>query len=321
MDAPLRPPPPELDMDAAQNAFPQADARLRMQDPREQYPRPPFPKQPQEAPGLARDMDPRPDHGETSYRGSGKLTGRKALVTGADSGIGRAAAIAFAREGADVALVYLPSEEADAQEVVKLIEAEGRKAVALPGDIKDEAFCRKLVEDTVKGLGGLDILVNNAGKQATQPDIADISSEQFDHTMKTNIYAMFWITKAAEKHLPPGAAIINTASVQAYKPSEALLDYATTKAAIVAFTKALSRQMIKKGVRANAVAPGPFWTALQPSGGQTQDKVQHFGEQSAYGRPGQPVELAPVYVLLASQEASYVTGEVYAATGGSEAVA
>ena len=292
-----------------------------MQDPREQYPRPPFPGQPQDAPGLAKAMAPKPDHGETSYRGSGRLVGRKALVTGADSGIDRAAAIAFAREGADVALVYLPSEDADAREVMQLIEAEGRKAVALPGDIKDEAFCRKLVDDAVKGLGGLDILVNNAGKQVTQPHIGDITSEQFDQTLKTNIYAMFWITKAAEPHLPPGAAIINTASVQAYKPSEALLDYATTKAAIIAFTKALSKQMISKGVRANAVAPGPFWTPLQPSGGQTQDKLEHFGEQSAFGRPGQPVELAPVYVLLASQEASYITGEVYAATGGSEAVA
>jgi NAD(P)-dependent dehydrogenase (short-subunit alcohol dehydrogenase family) len=308
-------------MDAAPNAFPQPNDRLRMQDPREQYPRPPFPRQPQDAPGLAKAMAPKPDHGETSYRGSGRLVGRKALVTGADSGIGRAAAIAFAREGADVALVYLPSEDADAREVMQLIEAEGRKAVALPGDIKDEAFCRKLVDDAVKGLGGLDILVNNAGKQVTQPHIGDITSEQFDQTLKTNIYAMFWITKAAEPHLPPGAAIINTASVQAYKPSEALLDYATTKAAIIAFTKALSKQMISKGVRANAVAPGPFWTPLQPSGGQTQDKLEHFGEQSAFGRPGQPVELAPVYVLLASQEASYITGEVYAATGGSEAVA
>ncbi len=308
-------------MDAAPDAFPEPDTRLRMQDPRKQYPQPPFPDQPQQAPGLAKAMDPKPDHGETSYRGSGKLVGRKALVTGSDSGIGRAAAIAFAREGADVALVYLPSEQADADEVVKLIEAEGRKAVTLPGDIADEAFCRQLVEDTVKQLGGLDILVNNAAKQTSQPEIADITSDQFDRTIKTNLYAMFWITQAAAPHLPPGAAIINTASVQAYKPAETLLDYATTKAGIVAFTKALSQQMIKRGVRANVVAPGPFWTALQPSGGQTQEKVKVFGEQSAFGRPGQPVELAPIYVLLASQEASYVTGEVYAATGGSEAVA
>lgn len=292
------------------------DERQTMQDPREQYPKPPFPAQPQAAPGLAGRMEPRPDHGEISYRGSGRLAGRKALITGADSGIGRAAAIAFAREGADVAIGYLPSEEEDAREVIALIKAEGREAIALPGDIKDEAFCRDLVAQAVKCLGGLDILVNNAGKQVTQAQIEDISSAQFDQTLKTNLYAMFWITQAAEPHLKPGAAIINTASVQAYEPSEGLLDYATTKAGIVAFTKALAKQMIKKGVRANAVAPGPFWTALQPSGGQTQEKVQHFGEQSQLGRPGQPVEIAPVYVLLASQEASFITGEVYGVTGG-----
>jgi NAD(P)-dependent dehydrogenase (short-subunit alcohol dehydrogenase family) len=292
------------------------DTRLTMQDPRHQYPEPPFPKQPQAAPGLAAKMKPRPDHGETSYRGSGKLADRKALITGADSGIGRAAAIAFAREGADVAIVYLPEEEEDAREVVELIQAEGRTAIAIPGDIKDESFCTELVEKAVKGLGGLDILVNNAGKQKTQASIGEISGDQFDATMKTNLYALFWITRAAEKHLPEGAAVINTASVQAIDPSEALLDYAMTKAAIVAFTKALSKQLIKKGVRVNAVAPGPVWTALQPSGGQTQDKVQHFGETSPLGRPGQPVELAPVYVLLASQEASFITGEVYGVTGG-----
>jgi hypothetical protein len=292
------------------------DTRLEKQDPRHQYPEPPFPKQPQPAPGLAARMEPKPDHGETSYRGSGKLTGRKALVTGADSGIGRAAAIAFAREGADVAMVYLPSEAEDAQEVIALIEAEGRKALSLPGDITDEAFCEEIVHRSVEGLGGLDILVNNAGKQATQASIDEISSEQFDRTLKTNLYAMFWITRAAQKHLEPGAAVINTASIQAVEPSAALLDYAMTKAGIVAFTKALSKQLIKKGVRVNAVAPGPVWTALQPSGGQTQDKVQHFGESAPMGRPGQPVELAPVYVLLASQEGSFITGEVYGVTGG-----
>lgn len=293
-----------------------SDQRLTMQDPRQQYPKPPFPAQPQPAPGLASRMEPRPDHGETSYRGSGKLTGRKALVTGADSGIGRAAAIAFAREGADVAICYLPSEEEDAQEVIDLIEEEGRKAVAIPGDIKDERFCRELVEKAISALGGIDILVNNAGKQRTQPSIGEITTEQFDATLKTNLYAMFWITKAAQERLPKGAAIINTASIQAVDPSESLLDYAVTKAGIVAFTKALSKQMIKKGVRVNAVAPGPVWTALQPSGGQTQEKVQHFGETAPLGRPGQPVELAPVYVLLASQEGSFITGEVYGVTGG-----
>jgi NAD(P)-dependent dehydrogenase (short-subunit alcohol dehydrogenase family) len=262
-------------------------------------------------------MDPKPDHGESSYRGAHRLEGRRALVTGADSGIGRAAAIAFAREGADVVISYLPSEEGDAYEVLELILAEGRKGIGIPGDIKQKDFCQHLVEEAVKRLGGLDILVNNAGKQATQPFVSEITSDQFDQTLKTNLYALFWIIKAAQDHLKPGSAIINTASVQAFEPSEALLDYATTKAGIVAFTKALAKQMIKRGVRVNAVAPGPFWTALQPSGGQTQEKVQHFGENVPMGRPGQPVEIAPIYVLLASQEASFVTGEVYGVTGGS----
>ena len=292
------------------------DARLRMQDPRTQYPQPPFPEQPQAAPGQASKMQPAPDHGETSYRGAGKLVGRKALVTGGDSGIGRAVAIAFAREGADVAIGYLPDEESDAQEVVKLIEAEGRTAVAIPGDIKDEAFCGQLVETAVRGLGGLDILVNNAGKQTTQEFISDITTEQFDATFKTNVYALFWICKAAAAHLSPGAAIVNTASIQGFEPSESLLDYASTKATIVAFSKAFSKQMMERGVRVNVVAPGPFWTPLQPSGGQTQEKVKTFGKDTPFGRPGQPVEIAPLYVLLASQEGSYVTGEVYGATGG-----
>lgn len=290
--------------------------RLTMQDPRHQYPSPPFPRQPQPVPGLAQQMDPKPDHGETSYVGCGKLTGRKALITGGDSGIGRAVAIAFAREGADVAIGYLPSEEADAQTVIKLIEESGRKAVALPGDITDEKFCQKLVTDAVASLGGLDILVNNAGVQTSYPSIGDISTEHFDKVMKTNLYALFWITQAAVPHLKPGAAIINTASIQAYQPSATLLDYALTKAGIVDFSKALAKQMIEKGVRVNAVAPGPFWTPLQPSGGQTQDKIEQFGAQVPIGRPGQPVEIAPVYVLLASQEGSYITGEVYGVTGG-----
>ncbi len=290
--------------------------RLTMQDPREQYPKPPFPQQPQAAPGIAAKMEPKPDHGETSYTGSGKLKGRKALITGGDSGIGRAAAIAYAREGADVAIVYLPSEEADAKEVVALIEAEGRTAVALPGDVTDEAFCRSLVADAVAGLGGLDVLVVNAGRQQTRPSIDALSSEDFDRTMKTNLYALHWIAQAAVPHLPAGAAVITTASVQAYDPSDILLDYATTKAGIVAYTKALAKQLIEKGIRANVVAPGPFWTVLQPSGGQPQEKVETFGSKSQFGRPGQPVEIAPVYVLLASQEGSYITGEVYGVTGG-----
>ena len=293
-----------------------ADERLRMQDPRKQYPRPPFPRQPQEAPGIAADMDPRPDHGEASYVGHGRLAGRKALVTGADSGIGRAAAIAFAREGADVALSYLEAEMADAMDVAALIEAAGRKVTLLPGDITDRAFCVTMVEKARRDLGGLDILVNNAGSQTNQADISDITDEQFDRTLKTNLYAMFWITRAALEHMPLGAAIINTASVVAYTPPKILLDYSTTKAGIIAFTKALAKQQIDKGIRVNAVAPGPFWTALQPSGGQPQDAIETFGSSVPLGRPGQPVELAPVYVFLASQEASYVTGEVYGATGG-----
>ncbi|MBE8968307.1 SDR family oxidoreductase [Nostocales cyanobacterium LEGE 12452] len=292
------------------------DDRLEMQDPRQQYPAPPFPQQPQPLPGLAQKMQPQPDHGEQSYIGCGKLAGRKALVTGADSGIGRAVAIAFAREGADVAIGYLKSEEADAQEVIQLIEQSGRKAVALPGDITDEHFCQKLVTDAVQALNGLDILVNNAGAQTSYPSISDITTEHFDKVMKTNLYALFWITKAAIPHLLPGASIINTTSIQAYQPSASLLDYAMTKAGIENFSKSLAKQMIHKGVRVNAVAPGPFWTPLQPSGGQTQDKIEKFGSEVPLGRPGQPVEIAPVYVLLASQEGSYITGEVYGVTGG-----
>nr|WP_314257109.1 SDR family oxidoreductase [uncultured Devosia sp.] len=291
--------------------------RLTMQDPRQQYPAPPFPKQQeQSAPGVARKMDPKPDHGEESYQGSGKLKGRKALITGGDSGIGRAAAIAYAREGADVAIGYLPSEEADAKEVIALIEAEGRKALALPGDVKDEGFCRQLVEKTVSAFGGLDILVINAARQQFREDVSQVTTEDFDATLKTNLYALHWIAQAATPHLPPGAAVITTASIQAYEPSPILLDYATTKAGIVAYTKALSKQLIEKGVRANVVAPGPFWTVLQPSGGQPDEKVENFGKDSDFGRPGQPVELAPIYVLLASQEASYINGEVFGATGG-----
>ena len=290
--------------------------RLTLQDPREQYPKPPFPRQPQPVPGEARAMDPKPDHGEESYQGAGKLKGRKALITGADSGIGRAAAIAYAREGADVALSYLPSERQDAAEVIALIEAEGRKAIDLPGDITDESWCRQMVEQAVSELGGLDILVINAGRQQYREDISQVTSEDFDKTLKTNLYAMHWIAQAAVPHLPAGASVITTASIQAYEPSAILLDYATTKAGIVAYTKALAKQLIEKGIRANVVAPGPFWTPLQSSGGQPQEAVMKFGEQVPLGRPGQPVEIAPVYVLLASQEGSYITGEVFGVTGG-----
>ena len=287
-----------------------------MRDPVSQYPHPEFDKQPQSAPGLAKDMDPKPDHGEDSYQGLGRLKGRHALITGADSGIGRAVAIAFAREGADVALNFLPEEADDAKEVIELVEAAGRKAVALPGNIADEAFCTKLIDDTVAGLGGLDILVNVAGKQTAQNHLADITTEQFDATYKTNVYAMFWLCKSALPHMPKGATIINTTSIQAYQPSETLVDYASTKAAIMAFTKALAGQLAPDGIRVNAVAPGPIWTPLQPSGGQPQDKIPSFGEQVPMGRPGQPAELASVYVLLASQESSYITGEIIGVTGG-----
>ncbi len=294
----------------------QTKNQYAMQDPTKQYPRPKFEDQPQSVPGLARDMKPRPDHGEESYRGFGRLEGRRAVITGADSGIGRAVAIAFAREGADLVLNYLPSEEADAKEVVSLVEAAGRKAVAMPGDLSDEGFCQTLIEQGRAALGGIDILVNVAGKQTAQKDIADITTEQFDATFRTNVYSMFWLCKAALPHMPPGATIVNTTSIQSYQPSQTLLDYASTKAAITAFTHALAKQVASKGIRVNAVAPGPVWTPLQPSGGQPQEKIPDFGSGVPLGRPGQPAELASVYVLLASQESSFVTGEVYGVTGG-----
>lgn len=281
-----------------------------------QYPQPPFEIQQQPWPGLTSKMKPRPDHGETSYKGSGRLTGRRALITGGDSGIGRAAAIAYAREGADVAINYLPAEEEDAREVVQLIRAAGRKAVTIPGDIKDEAFCQKLVAEAAKALGGLDILVNNAARQFSVDSIVDMTTAHFDETFKTNVYAMFWITKAAIPLMKPGSAIINTASVNAYDPSENLLDYAATKGAIMIFSKGLAKQLASKGIRVNAVAPGPFWTPLQVTGGQPPDKLPTFGKDTPMGRPGQPAELAGVYVLLASGESSYATGQVYAAVGG-----
>ncbi|TCV96735.1 SDR family oxidoreductase [Biostraticola tofi] len=280
------------------------------------YPVPPFEGQKQPFPGLASKMLPRPDHGETSYKGSGRLAGRKALITGGDSGIGRAVAIAYAREGADVAINYLPAEEPDAREVIDLIKAEGRKAVAIPGDITEENFCLKLVKQAHQELGGLDILVNNAGRQQFRESIKDLTTEDFDATFKTNVYAMFWITKAALDYLPRGASIINTTSVQAYIPSEILLDYAQTKAAIVAFTKSLAKQLGPDGIRVNAVAPGPYWTALQVSGGQPQEKIKEFGASAPLGRPGQPAEIASLYVTFASQESSYTSGQVWCSDGG-----
>lgn len=287
-----------------------------LEDPLTKYPKPPFKEQSQPWPGLASQMDPRPDHGEKSYKGSGRLIGRKALITGGDSGMGRAAAIAFAREGADVAINYLPSEDADAKEVIALIKAAGRKAVAIPGDLREESFCQHLVEEAVKQLGGLDILVNNAARQQTRPSILEISSEDFDATMKTNVYAPFWTTKAAVPHLKPGSAIIVTTSVQAYDPSAELFDYAQTKAAGANFVKSLAKQLGPKGIRVNGVAPGPIWTPLQVSGGATMEKLKNFGSDTPLQRPGQPVELASIYVQLAASEGSYATGQVYGSSGG-----
>ncbi|HEY6464706.1 MAG TPA: SDR family oxidoreductase [Candidatus Acidoferrales bacterium] len=289
-----------------------------LQDPTKQYPLPKFRRQPQRVPGIARKMQPKPDHGETSYRGSGRLPNRKALVTGGDSGIGRAAAIAFAREGADVVISYLPSEEADAREVIDLVEAAGRRAYGIPGDVKNESFCRKLIQQAHKKLGGLDILAIVAGKQHAVEKINDITTKQLEETYKVNVFALFWLCKAALPRMPKGASIITTASIQATHPSPSLLDYAPTKAAIPAFTRALARQVAADGIRVNCVAPGPVWTPLQTSGGQPDKKIPEFGTQTPMKRPGQPVEMAPLYVLLASQESSYVTGEVYGATGGLE---
>jgi NAD(P)-dependent dehydrogenase (short-subunit alcohol dehydrogenase family) len=287
-----------------------------MQDPQTKYATPPFDDQPQSVPGLARDMSPKPDHGETSYRGSRRLEGRRALITGADSGIGRAVAIAFAREGADIVLNYLPEEEADAREVAGLIGKAGQRAIAMPGSLTEEAACTTLVREAHAALGGLDILVLVAGHQQACESIEDLTTAQFDETFKTNVYSMFWLCRAAMPLLPPGSTIINTSSIQAYQPSPTLLDYAPTKAAIAAFTKALAKQVAERGIRVNAVAPGPIWTPLQPSGGQPREKIPEFGVKTPIGRPGQPAELAGVYVLLASEESSYITGEIYGVTGG-----
>lgn len=285
-----------------------------LQDP--SLPTPGFAAQEQAFPGLARKMDPLPDHGETSYRGSGRLRGKRALVTGGDSGIGAAAAIAFAREGADVAITYLPQEQADADRVVEVIRAEGRVAVAIPGDLREEAFCKEMVESAVSQLGGLDILVNNAGRQQFCHQLEDLTTEAFDATMKTNVYAPFWVTRAALPHLEKGASIIITSSVQAFSPSEHLFDYAQSKAANVAFAQSLAKQLAPRGIRVNAVCPGPYWTALQVSGGQPTEKAMEHGASQPLGRPGQPVEIAPIYVLLASDEASYITGEYFGSVGG-----
>jgi NAD(P)-dependent dehydrogenase (short-subunit alcohol dehydrogenase family) len=301
-------------MDKDQGVF--ADSAPALQDPRDKYPKPPFKAQKQPWPGLACKMDPPPDHGEKTYRGSGRLAGRKALITGGDSGMGRAAAIAFAREGADVAINYFPTEQEDADQVIALIKEAGRIGAALPGDLRDQAFCAKLVEDAVAALGGLDILVNNAARQQSYESIADIPPEEFDATIKTNIYAPFWILQAALPHLKPGATIIATASEQSYDPSPELYDYAMTKAATMNYVKSLAKQLGPKGIRVNGVAPGPIWTPLQVSGGAEMEKLKKFGGQTPLGRPGQPAELASIYVQLAAADASYANGQIYGSSGG-----
>jgi NAD(P)-dependent dehydrogenase (short-subunit alcohol dehydrogenase family) len=285
------------------------------QDPTTQHPQPEQPEQKLEHPGREGEMDQQPDYGEQSYRGSGRLEGRRALITGGDSGIGRAVALAFAREGADVAIAHLSEERTDADETIRVIEASGRKGIALPGDLTDASLCREIVDRTVAELGGLEILVNNAAYQMAHEGLEDLDDEEIEHTFATNILAMFRTCKAALEHMQPGAAIINTASEQAYKPSPSLLAYAATKAAIVNFTKNLGQLLIERGIRVNAVAPGPVWTPLIAAT-MPMDQVKSFGQQAPIGRAAQPVELAPAYVFLASQEASYIAGETIAVTGG-----
>jgi NAD(P)-dependent dehydrogenase (short-subunit alcohol dehydrogenase family) len=284
----------------------------RMEDPRSKEPKPPFPPQHQDPPGLESEMVPRPDYGETSYVGHGRLEGRRAFVSGGDSGIGRAVALAFAREGAQVAIGYLPEEESDARETVRAIQASGQRCVALPGDICDPGTCHQLIDRVVKEFGGIDILVNNAAMQRTHASMLEISPEELERVFRTNIFAMFYLCQAAIPYMKPGSSIVNTASIQAFKPSPSLLHYAATKGAIVNFTKGLSQELAEKGIRVNAVAPGPIWTPLIPTTMETED----FGKQAPLKRAGQPVELAPVYVLLASTESSYVTGMTYGVTGG-----
>ena len=278
------------------------------------YPKPPFPSQSQPMPGSTAKMDPRPDHGETSYRGSGRLAGKRAIITGGDSGIGRAVAIAYAREGADILIAYL-EERDDANEVAALVEKEGRKIVLVEGDLRSAAHCRKVVDRAVREFGGVDILVNNAAHQATFTDIADISDEEWQLTFDVNIHAMFYLTKAAVPHMKPGAAIINTASVNSDMPNPSLLAYATTKGAIQNFTGGLAQMLAEKGIRVNAVAPGPIWTPLIPST-MSKETVQNFGKQVPLKRAGQPAELATAYVMLADPLSSYTSGATLAVTGG-----
>ncbi len=285
------------------------------QNPTEQYPQPEFPEQPQQPPGLESEMDPKPDYGEETYKGFGRLEGKAAIITGGDSGIGRATALAFAREGADVLISYLPEEESDAEEAAQAVQRSGKKVVKFHGDITDEGTCQRMVQRAVQEFGKIDILVNNAAFQMSYESIQEISSEEFEHTYRTNVFAMFYLCKAALPHMQPGATIINTSSVEAYKPAPHLLAYASTKGAIVNFTKGLAQEAVQQGVRVNSVAPGPVWTPLIPST-MPPEQVSRFGQQSPMQRPAQPAELAPVYVFLASQESSYVNGETLGVTGG-----
>ncbi|MCZ4540118.1 MULTISPECIES: SDR family oxidoreductase [Dietzia] len=303
-------------MSENQDADTETTDQLTFQNPATRYPSIEPPVQHQDEPGLDARLEPKADLGEHSYRGTGRLTGRRALITGGDSGIGAAVAIAFAREGADVAIHHLPDEEPDARAVAEIIEREGRTAALIPGDLTDRAFCESLADTAVKRLGGLDILVNNAGKQVVAPALEDLPDEQLTDTFEVNIVGMFRVTRAALRHLEPGSTIINTTSVVAYMAPPNLLDYASTKAAINNFTKGLAQQLAPKGIRVNAVAPGPIWTPLQVSDGQPKDELPEFGHSTPLGRAGQPTELAPAYVFLASPESSYVIGETLAVTGG-----
>ncbi|GAA4969948.1 SDR family oxidoreductase [Kineococcus glutinatus] len=293
-----------------------AEDQTTQQDPTQQHAQPDAEGEQIPHPGRTGEMGDEPDHGEESYRGSGRLEGKKTIITGGDSGIGRAVAIAFAREGADVLIAYLPSEEEDARTTIRHVEEAGRKGVAVPVDLREEDACQQVVDRAVAEFGRIDVLVNNAAYQMAQPGgIEDITTEQFDRVLKTNLYAMFWLCKKAVPHMREGASIINTSSIQAYQPSPPLLDYATTKAGIVNFTKGLGQMLVEKGIRVNSVAPGPIWTPLIPAT-MPEDKVGSFGKDVPMGRAGQPAELAPAFVFFASQESSYVTAEVLGVTGG-----
>ena len=286
-----------------------------MTEPKNFHPAPEFGEQPQQHPGITSRMSPLPDHGEQSYTGSGKLQGKAAVITGGDSGIGRAVAIAFAREGADVLISYLEAEQEDARETVRHVEAAGRKAIAAPGDLTDESHCQRLIERAAEEFGRLDVLVNNAAYQMSRDGIAGIPAWEFDHTFKTNVYATFHLCKAALEHMGPGASIINSTSIQGTDPGNELLAYASTKGALIAFTEGLAKETMQRGIRVNSVAPGPVWTPLIPAT-LRPESVSSFGGNSPAGRPAQPAELAPAYVYLASDEASYVNGETLGVTGG-----